>query len=434
MNPQMRDCLILVVVTCALLVLGGCAAESPPLQQSPSSSTTTEQADSTDTEESAAATDEAAGTTSSSVQEQSEPATQEEEEAEQETETAGSRPTAVFTASPIDVSDIHSIVALGNLNPPGHVFPTDHIYFYIRRQEGSDGAERVTLHSPGDLTVTSVNAIEHVKAGIVDYNINFTQGSNLHIRLGHVSSLSEDVFGDTSSFENWEMTSEYSTGGETYRWWSRECDVAVEAGQVIGTAGGNPHQWALDFFMYDLQQAQRNVANPERWSRSMYLHGVDPLSYYEDGPVLEQLLRLVDREMTGDERPPLGSVLQDLPGTAQGCWFLQATTDTYPEDPHLALVHDNRRPRLAVLSTGNSIRGLPAGTYEFLPAESGLLNRDFGDVTPDGKTYGFEVERFSGIIIIQMPDNETVWIEALPGVGADSNQWAFSESKTVFIR
>jgi len=340
----------------------------------------------------------------------------------------------IFSASPINIDNILSIVPLGNLNPPSHVFPTDHIYFFISRQKEGDRTEEVSLYSPGILTVTRVSAIEHLQAGITDYTIELQKGENLHVRLGHVSSLSEIVFGDTTSFQAWEKTNEYTTGSETYRWWSREYDLKVDAGQVIGTAGGNLNQWALDLFVYDLEQAQFNVANPERWLKSWYLHGVDPLDYYEDNPVFEHLLKLVDREMSEDEHPPFGSVLQDIQGTAQGCWFLNGVKETYPEDPHLALVHDNIRPRFAVLSVGNSIQNLPADTYEFVPLEDGVLNRDFRDITADNTIYGFYVERFSGIIIVHMPDSETLWVESLPGVDSDTNQWVFSTDKTIFTR
>ncbi|MFC2034672.1 hypothetical protein ACFLUJ_00910 [Chloroflexota bacterium] len=357
-----------------------------------------------------------------------------EDMGEEEIITTEDIPIIIFSASPIDVENIVSIVVLGNLNPPGHVFPTDHIYFYISRQEKINLTKEIVLYSPGTLNVTKVNAIEHLQAGITDYSIELQKGESLHIRLGHVSSLAEDVFGDTTSFQTWEMTNEYSTGDETYRWWSKEHNITLEAGQVIGKVGGNPNQWALDLFLYDLEKTQQNIANPERWTKSWYLHGVDPLSYYEDNPVFEQLLELVDREMSVGERPPYGSVLQDIPGTAQGCWFLEGVNETYPEDPHFALVHDNIRPKFAIISVGNSIRNLQAETYNFIPQESGLLNRDFRDITADKATYGFDVERFDGIIIVHMPDSETLWIEALSGVGIDPSQWVFSIDKTTFKR
>src|SRR5262245_2996759 len=37
---------------------------------------------------------------------------------------------AQFTVSPLDLSKTPIITPLGNLNPPGHVLPTDHVYFY----------------------------------------------------------------------------------------------------------------------------------------------------------------------------------------------------------------------------------------------------------------------------------------------------------------
>ena len=37
--------------------------------------------------------------------------------------------TLVFTNSPADPSAIDTIIPLGNLNPPDHTLPTDHIYF-----------------------------------------------------------------------------------------------------------------------------------------------------------------------------------------------------------------------------------------------------------------------------------------------------------------
>jgi hypothetical protein len=64
----------------------------------------------------------------------------------------------------------------------------------------------------------------------------------------------------------------------------------------------------------------------------------------------------------------------------------------------------------------------------------GLLNRDFRDITPDEQIYGFQIDHFAGIIIVQMPDAETLWIEARRGATADPASWAFTDEKTVFER
>jgi len=422
-------CIILVISLFSVSV--SCATQPPLQEESPSSPTaTTEETTSPATEEEPIVIDDSTPTKDETII----PTLTGEDLEDEETTVIEDISTIIFSASPINIENVISIVPLGNLNPPSHVFPTDHIYFFIKKQEEGDRTEEVTLYSPGTLTVTGVNAIKHLKAGITDYSIELQKGESLHSKLGHVSSLSEGVFGDTTSFQAWEMTNEYSTGGENYRWWSKEYNITVEAGQVIGTAGGNPNQWALDLFLYDLSKTQKNIANPERWSKSWYLHAVDPLSYYEINPAFEQLLRLVNREISEGEEPPYGSVLQDIPGTAQGCWFLKEVAETYPEDPHLALVYDNVDPRLAILSIGNSILNLPAGTYEYLPQLNGLLNPAFKDITPDGNTYGFSIENYDGIIIVYMPDNETLWVESLPGVDIKPDQWLFSTDKTIFNR
>ncbi len=126
--------------------------------------------------------------------------------------------------------------------------------------------------------------------------------------------------------------------------------------------------------------------------------------------------------------------MQDIPGTAHGSWFLFGVEHTYPEDPHLALVYSNFHPSQAVLSAGTSIPNLDSDTYGFLPTDSGLLNREFQDISPDGRVYGFEVDGFDGIIILQMVDSNTLWIEALKGAISDSSSWRFTENKTVFVR
>jgi hypothetical protein len=68
-------------------------------------------------------------------------------------EACGSPP--FLTVSPLAFGDIHEIAPLGNLNPPGHVFPTDHIYFYTSGFIGS-GTRSVPLVSPSDVVTTEV--------------------------------------------------------------------------------------------------------------------------------------------------------------------------------------------------------------------------------------------------------------------------------------
>jgi hypothetical protein len=343
---------------------------------------------------------------------------------------------AIFTVSPIEIEKLSSIIPLGALSPSSHIFPTDHIYFRIKKIEGADRTEPVTLCSPGDLFIINIRATEQVKAGITDYALFLEPPTcpDISVMFIHASSLEEALFGDISSYSEWSKDSEYTTGDETYRTWSKSCRIKVKAGEVLGTAGGNPGQEALDLGVYNTHHLPEQIANPERWSGLRYLHTVCPLSYYEEGTVRDALWELV--EVNNKERIDVtcGSVLQDIPGTAQGCWFLEGVDETYPEDPHLALVHSNVRPNELVLSVGKSIMNLQSRRYEFTPTDSGLSNRAFSEITPDGKTYGFHVDGFEGLIIIKMPNSNALWIEALESSTQDSLTWKFSTNKTVFVR
>lgn len=343
---------------------------------------------------------------------------------------------AIFTASPVDIDTIYDVITLGNLNPPGHVFPSDHGGFYIARPDlnRNEPTEIVTLFSPGNLTVTRIRATEYVNAGTSDYQITLQSCEEITVELGHVGSLSANLFGDTSSYGGWRSGGEYTTGGETHRIWSKDYDISVAANEVLGTVGGRPRAWAFDFSLFDFRHPAENTANMERWQENRSIYGACYLRYYEKGPVLDRIVNLVHRDTVAGEDLPCDTVMQDVPGTAKGAWLLLGVENINPEDPHLALVHWNTHPSQRVFSVGTSMSNLDSGVYAFLPVSEGLMNRDFADIIPDGQTYGFRVDRFGGIIIVQMPDSDTLWIEALIGATTDPSSWVFTEDMTVFVR
>lgn len=344
-------------------------------------------------------------------------------------------PAAPFlTTSPVAFADIDTIAPLGNLNPPGHTFPTDHVYFYLRTVAGAPAPVVTTLRAPGDLTITWAIASEHVTAGFTDYSIVLQPCAPITLELAHVRSLETSIFGDVSTLAGWTLESEYSTGGETYRRWRRLYNLPVAAGTVLGTAGGNPGQWALDFFAHDTRVTAAGAANPARWAGSRYLHTVCPLDLYVSGAVHTQLVSLLDRVSGPGDLYPCGQLMQDVAGTAQGCWFLEGTTSTYPEDPHLALVTSNFDPTRAVMSVGTSVTAFGPGAYGFTPLGSGLLNRPFAALSADGQTYGYQFPSPPGIVAVRMPDANTLWVERLPGATTNPATWTFTGGQTVFER
>jgi hypothetical protein len=160
-----------------------------------------------------------------------------------------------------------------------------------------------------------------------------------------------------------------------------------------------------------------------------------------------QMEQALTGRQVGDGPPPLpgkkfdaaigGTIVQDVAGTAQGLWFLPGVP-TSPEDPHLALVHDNVDPSQPVFSVGNDTFGLSSGTYTYTPQSSGIVDRDFSAITNDGLTYichYWEVGNPStpiGTILLQMPTATTLQIEAQSYNAG--GPWSFQGNEVLFER
>ena len=108
----------------------------------------------------------------------------------------------VFTESPIDPPAIEFIVPLGNLNPPGHTLPTDHIYFYHRLRNPSApiydvkapaaGIVRGTLRGNDDVLRVQVTASQTYYLGHVHIDSSIHDGMTIAAgqRIGTTSTLS----------------------------------------------------------------------------------------------------------------------------------------------------------------------------------------------------------------------------------------------------
>lgn len=331
-----------------------------------------------------------------------------------------------FTVAPVSTDDLSHIVPLGNLNPSGHTFPTDHVYVVI-------SGESATVYAPGDVTITSITEQTNLTEGTTDYQIHFTPCSAVSAYYLHIDTLDESLASEIGSFDN---CNSYTTGGNSYRNCSTSPDLAVTAGSVIGAVDGT-----FDFGLYDERMSALAFANPARWSgdsASDYPYTVCPLNYYTSA--LHETLESYLGGDTGNEtgrrtvEPLCGQIDQDSAGTAQGIWFVEGTTDTTPEDPHLALVHDNLDPAIAVISNGTSLSGLASGAYEFTPGDLGLVNRDFADITVDGEIYCFEGFLDETIVLLELTSDTTLRVEAQAASACGDGPWNFGSSFTNYER
>lgn len=203
--------------------------------------------------------------------------------------------TLVFRASPIDPGAIRWITPLGNLNPPGHTTPTDHIYFYFANPDAGESfvARRTDFFAPGDGTVTTVFG-------------GVGQETKLFIRQTATFTYYIDHL----------ILSAPLTRGST-----------VTAGQLLGTTG---EAYAIDLGVRN-DALTVNLLVPRRYP-SDTIHTDAPLKYFEE-PLRSQLYGRV--RTLGPNLD--GRIDFDVAGRLSGNWFSGETAaasfayDTYDQ-------------------------------------------------------------------------------------------------------
>ena len=204
---------------------------------------------------------------------------------------------------------------LGNLNPPGHTLPTDHIYFYHHIPGQNPNGLQYDVFAPADGTIAVIS-----KA--IDDQI-FVSASSVH--MYYLDHLVLD-----SGFA---------------------VNQKVTAGQHLGktTASG----FGIDLGLMNTDITLPFVT-PARYSGNS-LHADAPLKYFTE-PLKSQLYALV--QGTGVNRD--GQVSFDQAGRLSGGWFHESLSVAESAGAngwtrHLAFVRDNLDPSKIRISVGGTI-------------------------------------------------------------------------------
>jgi hypothetical protein len=338
----------------------------------------------------------------------------------------------------MDFGSFVSIVPLGNMGPPAHVFPTTHMYFLLPSEQGAPGEgpfgdgtvfPQQPVYAPADGYIVAVGsaAVEHMTSGasFVEYDLHIEVCNGIDIRYGHIGPLSERLL-DLLNENGPASCSSYETGGVTYNrcnYWPR---IRVAAGEQISfTSGGAA---AFDF------GARRpgSASQPDTFICPLDLYAEDTRAQ------LYELLGDANTRRTAD--PRCGTVDYDVPGTAQGNWRYEDTSRT-TEDWNIAFAYDNIRPEAPVLSIGVSVPGIPPGAYRFVPASSGKVNRPFTSVTPGAGAFCYEVlaDRWGqpvmgAVVLIELADESTLLVEARNADQCGPGPFELTENVARFIR
>jgi hypothetical protein len=343
---------------------------------------------------------------------------------------------AIFTVLPVKLTDFFGWVPLGNMNPPGHTFPTDHQYIYVNNPESSAPRREVDMVAPSDMYITKAHR-GTTTPGITDYTLEFSPCAELYGQFGHVVTIEASILAGLGAFDQFCNTYSPVPTSTVSTCETKTVAIKVTAGQKIGTAGGVNvlNSFGLDFSLWDARRPSITYANPARWNSSSdkfdSFHIVAASDYFAE-PAASQIAPRVGSFDGLHQRtiaPVGGSMENDVAGTAAGIWF-NASQPTYPEYPHLALVPDNVDPSQISISAGTSLQNWARGLVRYTPGSSGLVNRNPSAITADGATYCFEAPG-AWVLILKLLDANTLRVQGMPqtvATCAGAQPWTFTSA------
>jgi hypothetical protein len=275
----------------------------------------------------------------------------------------------IFTVSPIDKTSIRLATPLGNLNPPGHVFPSSHIGIYL------EGHSLCEVRAVSDGTIRSL----HFNAAFNDYAVTVRCSRQISYYLDHVKNLTSGVVEG----------------------------ARVQAGDLLGY--GDPAAAAVDLGVLDYDTT-RHFINPARYHENA-VHCGNPYLYF-DAAIRDVLLAKNSRIV----EPRGGKIDFDVDGALAGNWFLPETPMTYEASSYLyganqlAFVYDMFDPAKIRICCGGTLSLAPFN----YPAEGDAP--DPRSVTPRSGLVKYEMSGITrSTILVQMLEGRRLKAEVFAG-------------------
>jgi hypothetical protein len=350
----------------------------------------------------------------------------------------------LFDHLPLAMDDFRALRPLGFTSVPIHIMPARFSSF-SRSLPGEDRPP-APVYFPGDAWVTSILTTEFPANGATGFQLTFSPCRETKFGFNHIGSLSEKL---QKAVDEGQRTNcrEFDSGQGSI---ARTCQInlllAVKSGEPVGRSD----EFAgVDFVAIDYRVPPAAFANPAHYGGDFFYY-VTPVDYFvpELKKQLESRLRSFDGATARTAPPIAGVYMQDLPGTAQGNWFLPGASPaaTSSSDGHLALVHDYIGADEPLLVVGTGIKGLRAGQYSFRPRASGSTNLDFSAIKADARVYCFEgwkggttlgglpLAVAPGSVILTMPAADRLRIEYRPNAASCDLPGQFTDAASIYER
>ncbi|MEP6763002.1 MAG: hypothetical protein ABJB66_01765 [Gemmatimonadaceae bacterium] len=330
-------------------------------------------------------------------------------------------------------------VPLGNLGPPGHLFPTDHQYLYVNRPANGNATatfNTVPVVAPANIIITGAHRTHYSASNLDDYTLDFALCDEVRGTFGHIAALTSDLLQELGAFD--QQCYSYDLGlnnGSTFSGcYSKPAGISRSVGVQIASAGGQT-SLALDFWMHDTRRTPLAYANAVRWNaNNPQAYTVAASDYFTEPARSEIRARLgnYNGTMLRTVEPLGGEIAYDISGSLRGLWVNAAQTSV-PEAAHLAFVPDNVDPSILSVSMGTSQPDFAAGLYQYTSRSTGFINRDPAQIAADGQIYCFEFGQGRGVVLAQMESATSVKVEGRAGYTTCADQMPFALTTKSFV-
>lgn len=346
----------------------------------------------------------------------------------------------ILTKPIINPEDLDYVIPLGSLSPPGHMFPTNHVYLMVKEDKANPKRGK-PLYAPGDVTITNISdETQHYTGELAkvrgesrfDHSIELQVCRGVNMFIGGLTTLSDDIetakeMGDKKCF-NYEGEKKLADSKGVIA--KEHCDYRlsykIKAGELLGYVRS-----------FEIGTFNKNnplpYVNPSRYKAGDQmgdsLNGMCVFDLYT-GDLKESYYKLLgDPNFTGDKfrmiEPRCGELMQDKAGTLQGNWFDPQNQYGGEYDGRLvSLVHQNWDPTFGAISPGYAFMTDPVDANHaltFRPTHTGIHNREFSEVKPGGAVYCYDEDKSLGWrdypfkFLIQLIDENHIKIEKQKG-------------------
>lgn len=308
----------------------------------------------------------------------------------------------VLSVSPIDTSRVIATTPLGNLNPPDHTLPTDHVYIsfvdaFNGNVQNADCSKR-PIYAAG----TGVVSFTITTDPRGDSKIDVMMTKTFHYYYDHVVPLAGIIAG-----------------------------ARVTAGQQIATTTG--YCPSFDIGVYDLDVTNRGLLTPARYA-DQALHAVSPYKYMT--PSLRALYLARSRMFDGVPNDREGRIDWGVAGRLVGDWFhtslpidVCSTGSSAGWAKEIAFVYDivdNTSPRVAI---GGVIANPFVGRIDKSDPDPANVSVANGLVAYHVRRSAFE---YYGWVLVQMITADRIKIEFVAEPAAKPA--AFTAAAQEYIR